>query len=176
MQVIAREAGYTRAVVYRHFASRDELMDALVVRTASRKMAQVYPRLDPSADLGVLLVESLVIVATEVGKDPLLAVIAERNDEGNVADLITRSAALTELLTSAYELAFRSADRGYVRAGVRPADAARFVLSVALGLLLRLVPDADDAEQVRRYATVFVLPALLADPPAPTAVFTPLDD
>ncbi|CPW64336.1 Probable transcriptional regulator%2C TetR family [Mycobacteroides abscessus] len=46
-----------------------------------------------------------------------------------------------------------------------------YVLSVALSLLLGLIPGTDNPEQVRRYVRVFVLPTLLADPPQPEAVF-----
>ncbi|HEU0191200.1 MAG TPA: TetR/AcrR family transcriptional regulator, partial [Mycobacterium sp.] len=173
MQVIAREAGYTRAVLYRHFVTRDKLLDALVLRVALRKMAQIAGRLQGTVDPNVLVVESLVMVATEVAQDPLLDVLSERADDGNVADLIARSTTLSEVLAGHFETAFRDLGAGYLRAGLRPADAARFVLSIALGLLLRLIP-VDDAEQVRRYLRVFVLPALAADPPPVTPVFTPL--
>ncbi|OBH20761.1 TetR/AcrR family transcriptional regulator [Mycolicibacter terrae] len=193
MQVIAREAGYTRAVIYRHFATRDELLDALVVRVAVRKMAEIATRVQatddpggsvrldggeatpgPSYDPGVLVTESLVIVATEVGQDPLLRVISEHTDEGNVAALIARSATLGEVLAGQFEIGFQQAGT-FLRAGLRPGDAAHFVLSVALGLLLRLIPGVDDPDQVRRYVRVFVLPALVAAPPPPGPVFAPLD-
>lgn len=174
MQVIAREAGYTRAVIYRHFATRGELLDALVVRVAGRRMAEIAARLEQAADPqdpGVLVTESLVIVATEVGRDPLLRVISEHTDDGNVAALIARSATLSEVLAGQFEAGFAEAG-DYLRAGLRPGDAARFVLSTALGLLLGLIPGVDDADQVRRYVRVFVLPALVADPPPAGPVFT----
>lgn len=171
MQVIAREAGYTRAVIYRHFATRDELLDALVVRVAARKIAEITARLGPPHDAGHLVTESLVIVATEVVQDPLLRVISEHTDEGNIAALITRSATLGELLAALYEMGFRQAGP-QLRPGLHARDAARFVLSTALGLLLGLIPGAQDADQVRRYVRVFVLPALLADPPPAGLVFT----
>jgi AcrR family transcriptional regulator len=174
MQVIAREAGYTRAVIYRHFGSRDQLLDALVVRVAARKMAAIATRLETTTDPGELVTESLVIVATEVGRDPLLRVISEHTDEGNVAAMIARSATLSEVLAGQFEMGFGQAG-DTLRAGLRPGDAARFVLSVALGLLLGLIPGVGDADQVRRYARTFVLPALLADPPPPGPVFVPLD-
>ncbi|MCV7384333.1 helix-turn-helix domain-containing protein [Mycolicibacter longobardus] len=192
MQVIAREAGYTRAVIYRHFATRDELLDALVVRVAARKIAEITTRLEPATEPGgsarldggeaklepplepgTLVTESLVIVATEVAQDPLLRVISEHTDDGNVAALIARSSTLGELLSGLYEIGFQQAGR-QLRAGLRPGDAARFVLAVALGLLLGLIPGADDPDQVRRYVRVFVLPALTTDPPAAGPVFTPL--
>ena len=209
MQAIAREAGYTRAVIYRHFATRDELLDALVVRVAGRKIAEIGDRLQalagpggsarfdegeaklgpphksggsarfdegeaklgPPHDPGDLVTESLVIVATEVGQDPLLRVISEHTDEGNVAALIARSATLSEVLAGHFEIAFEVAGH-YLRPGLCPGDAARFMLSTALGLLLGLIPGVHDVGQVRRYVRVFVLPALLADPPPPGPVFT----
>ncbi|MEB3030990.1 TetR/AcrR family transcriptional regulator [[Mycobacterium] nativiensis] len=171
MQVVAREAGYTRAVIYRHFATRDELLDALVVRVAGRRMAEIATRLEPATDPAVLVTESLVIVATEVGQDPLLRVISEHTDEGNVAALIARSATLSAVLAGQFEIGFHHAG-DHLRAGLRPGDAARFVLSTALGLLLGLIPGVHDADQVRRYVRVFVLPALLADPPPAGPVFT----
>lgn len=177
MQVIAREAGYTRAVIYRHFATRDELLDALVVRVAGRNIAEITARLQAATepqdlnDPGALVTESLVIVATEVSQDPLLRVISEHTDEGNVAALIARSETLSELLAGMYEAGFRQAG-AQLRPGLHSADAARFVLSAALGLLLGLIPGVQDAEQVRRYVRVFVLPALLADPPPAGPVFT----
>lgn len=174
MQVIAREAGYTRAVIYRHFGTRDELLDALVVRVAVRRMADIATRMPVTDDPGVLVVESLVIVAIEVGRDPLLRVISEHTDDGNVAALIARSATLGEVLAGQFEDGFDEAG-DYLRAGLRAGDAARFVLSVALGLLLGLIPGIHDADQVRRYVRVFVLPALVADPPPAGPVFAPLD-
>ncbi|MEO6793284.1 MAG: helix-turn-helix domain-containing protein [Mycobacterium sp.] len=209
MQVIAREAGYTRAVIYRHFATRAELLDALVVRVAGRKMAQIATRLHeatepggsarldegeaklepphepggsarldegeaklgPPHEPGALVTESLVIVATEVGHDPLLRVISEHTDDGNIAALIARSATLSAVLAEQFEIGFHEGG-DYLRAGLRPSDAARFVLSIALGLLLGLIPGVHDADQVRRYVRVFVLPALVADPPPAEPVFT----
>lgn len=126
--------------------------------------------LETTTDPGELVTESLVIVATDVG-EPLPRAISEHTDEGNVAAMIARSATLSEVLAGQFEKGFHQAG-DKLRAGLRPGDAARFVLSVALGLLLGLVPGADHAEQVRRYVQVFVLPALVADPSPAGPVFT----
>lgn len=170
MDAIAREAGYSRAVVYRHFRNRDDLMDALVVRATMSEIAKMIGRLIVLKDLSEIIPESMVIVSTEVGANPLLHVLADRDDRGTVASLIINSPNLIELLTSMYAGVF-STRMAEVRQGVRPEDAARYVLSVALSLLLGLIPGADNPEQVRRYVRVFVLPTLLANPPAPEAVF-----
>lgn len=171
MAAIAAEAGYSRAVIYRHFATRDALLEALVLRVAHRAMERIAARLAGTTDLADLLVESLVLVATEVGQDRVLAILSEHADTGSVADLIIGSAALDALLTAQFEAAFQGAPAGYLRPGLDAADAARFVLSVALGLLMRLVPGVDDADRMRRYVRVFVLPGLLAEPPPAEPVF-----
>jgi len=64
-----------------------------------------------------------VIVATEFAQDPLLRVISEHTDEGNVAALIARSATLGELLAGLYEAGFRRVGP-QLRAGLYSRDAA----------------------------------------------------
>jgi AcrR family transcriptional regulator len=170
MEAIAREAGYSRAVVYRHFRNRDDLMDALVVRATMGEITKMIGRLIVLKDLAEIIPESMVIVSVEVGANPLLRVLADRDDHGTVASLIVNAPNLIDLLTSMYAGVF-STRMSEVRTGVRPEDAARYVLSVALSLLLGLIPGTDNPEQVRRYVRVFVLPTLLANPPEPEAVF-----
>jgi AcrR family transcriptional regulator len=174
MAAIAKDAGYTRAVIYRHFATRDELVDAVVLRVALRHITAVFTRLADISDVSDLVAESLVIVSTEIALDPVLAVISQRSEEASVADLIVRSPRLTDMLTAMYSVGFAQVEPGYLRAGLRPGDAAHFVLGIEMILLLRLIPGTDDADQVRRYARCFVLPALLADPPPAGPVFQPL--
>ncbi|MGH3722763.1 MAG: helix-turn-helix domain-containing protein [Mycobacterium sp.] len=170
MEAIAREAGYSRAVMYRHFRNREDLMDALVVRTTMNEIAKMIGRLIVLKNLTEIIPESMVIVSVEVGANPLLRVLADRDDRGTVASLIVNAPNLIDLLTSMYAGVF-STRISEVREGVRPEDAARYVLSVALSLLLGLIPGTDNPEQVRRYVRVFVLPALLSNPPEPEAVF-----
>ena len=58
------------------------------------------------------------------------------------------------------------------RAGLRPKDLAQFFISTSISMLLGVIPGSDDPETVRRYIDVFVLPAVVAHPPHPGAVFT----
>lgn len=170
MEAIAREAGYSRAVMYRHFRNRDELMDALVVRVTMTQIIKMSARLMVLQDLPEVMTESLVIVATEVGTNPLLAVLTERGDGISVATLISNAPNLLNLLTSMYDGLF-SAHADDMRPGLRPHDAARYILSVALSLLMGAVPGTDDPKHIRRYVHTFVLPTLLAHPPEPEDVF-----
>ena len=38
-------------------------------------------------------------------------------------------------------------------------------------MLLGVIPDIDDPQTARRYVEMFVLPAILVDPPPPRGVF-----
>jgi len=59
---IAREAGYSRGSIYRHFPTRDKLVDALVQRTTQRHMLRILERLPADTDLIGIITESMVIV------------------------------------------------------------------------------------------------------------------
>ncbi|MGL5441021.1 MAG: helix-turn-helix domain-containing protein, partial [[Mycobacterium] stephanolepidis] len=122
MEAIAREAGYSRAVVYRHFRNRDDLMDALVVRATMSEITNMIGRLIVLKDLAEIIPESMVIVSVEVGANPLLRVLADRDDRGTVASLIVNAPHLIDLLTSLYAGVF-STRMAEVRQGVRPEDA-----------------------------------------------------
>ncbi len=67
---IAREAGYSRGTIYRHFPTRDSLVDELVQRTTTRHMMGILERLPAGADLLGILTESMVIVSAELIRDP----------------------------------------------------------------------------------------------------------
>ncbi len=171
MEAIGREAGYSRAVMYRHFRNRDALLDSLVVRVMMTEISNMMVRLVVLHDLAEMLTESLVIVATEVAKNPLLQVLSERADGSSLASLIVDAPNLVDVLKSMYEGVF-AGRADVMRPGLPPADAARYVLGTALSLLLGVIPNTDDPKQVRRYVRTFVLPALVAAPPEPEEVFT----
>jgi hypothetical protein len=54
---------------------------------------------------------------------------------------------------------------------LRPGDVGQFIIATALAMLLGVIPDIDRPQTARRYVETFVLPAILAEPPAPRAVF-----
>ncbi|MFC0039765.1 TetR/AcrR family transcriptional regulator [Actinomadura rayongensis] len=162
MEAIARRSGYTRAVLYRHFANRDEVVGALALRATERSVAEATARFVGPFDPQRVITESLVFVATEVARDPLLARLT---GEGGFARLVTAHPEIAALLTESYELGLAGCLPGSLRPGLGSAEAAGYVLSIALALLMGAVPDAGDPDAVRRYVRAFVLPALFTDPP-----------
>jgi AcrR family transcriptional regulator len=168
MEVIAREAGYSRTAMYRQFPNRRQLLQAMVQRTTLRYQLSITERLPDGAGLAEILVESMVIVATELIDDPLLKTISEQAEEGFLAHLVASSPDLALLV----EAMLAGAAAGEVRPGLQPGDVGQFIISTAVALLLGVIPGTRDPGTARRYLETFVLPAILATPPGPTPVFT----
>ncbi|MCX2930963.1 TetR/AcrR family transcriptional regulator [Mycobacterium sp. CVI_P3] len=166
---VARRAGVTRAVLYRHFGGRDELLVAVAAQVMDRYVAQVIEDLMPTDDVSGLITESLVFVATVVSRDPLLTILASGVEHG-LASLIANSPVLSAKVSGLYEQVF-VLFQGDLRPGLRPGDVGRYILSVALALLMDVIPGSDDAATVRRYVRTFVLPAIVLVPPEATPVF-----
>ncbi|OCB54191.1 TetR family transcriptional regulator [Mycobacterium vulneris] len=169
MEVIAHEAGYSRTAIYRQFANRNELIAAMVQRTTQRHMSSILTRIPEGAGPIDLLVESLVIVATELVSDPLLNTIADQTTDGTIASLIANDSDLTELVQTTVE-AMIADDAGQFRTGLHAHDLAQFIIATALGFLVRAVPVADP-DVARSYIQTFILPAVVKKPPPPRRVF-----
>ena len=170
MEVIAREAGYSRGNIYRHFETRERLLEALVHRTTQRHMVGMLHRL-PGADPLDLVVEALVIVATELAEDPLLRTVSEESENRTVAHLIANDGALTEMVEAVMEQMMSGERAATLRSGLRAKDIAQYVISTAISMLSGNIPDIGDPQVARRYVEVFVLPPLVEHPPPPRSVF-----
>jgi AcrR family transcriptional regulator len=171
MEVIAGEAGYSRGSIYRHFPTRDSLVDALIQRITQRHMAGILDRLSPDAGPLGILVESMVIVATELIHDPLLKTISDESEEGTVGRMLANNSALVQMVEPVMAEMLSSDGGNQFRQGLRSKDLAQFFISTSISLLLGVIPGTEDPAAVRRYIDVFVLPAVVAHPPQPRAVF-----
>jgi AcrR family transcriptional regulator len=171
MEIIAREAGYSRAAMYQQFPNRRRLLEALVQRATQRHQAKILQRLPENADLATILVESLVIVASELINDPLLRTISEQTDEGSVAHLIANDVSLPQLVDELVTTMAGDSAGSVFRPGLEPADIGKFIIATALAMLLGATPGTDDPDTARRYLRTFFLPAILRNPPEPTTVF-----
>jgi AcrR family transcriptional regulator len=169
MAEVSRRAGVTRALLYRHFSGRDDLIVGVAGQVMDRYVAEVVARFTPTDDVGHLITESLVFVSTVVARDPLLKVLASPHHDG-VARLLTDSPALRSRLSDLYGHVLVVYGES-LRPGLIPADVGQYILSVALALLIGAVSGSGEADVVRRYVQTFVLPAILAVPPRPRQVF-----
>jgi AcrR family transcriptional regulator len=171
MEVIAQEAGYSRGSIYRQFPTRESLVETLVQRTTQRHMARIVDRLPADADAVSYLVESTVIVATELVDDPLLRSISDQYDERTVAHMLANNSDVLKTAETAMEEMLNADSGERFRRGIRPKDLAQFFISTSISMLLGVIPGTEDPEVARRYIEVFMLPAVVADPPPPRDVF-----
>jgi AcrR family transcriptional regulator len=176
MEAIAREAGYSRGSIYRHFPSRDRLVEALVRRRTQRHMTRLPAHQSEGAGLVNALVESMVIVATELVDDPLIKVISDTSDKRSVAEMLAGNAALADTVEELLEILLAEDDGTQFRRDLRPRDVAQFLIATSMSMLLGVVPGTESPEIARRYIETFVLPAFVANPPAPRAVFPDADE
>lgn len=171
MELVAREAGYSRGSIYRHFPTRDSLVEALIQRITQRHMGNILGRLPADAGPLDILVESTVIVATELVHDPLLKTISDQSDEGIVGHMLANNATLVQMVESVIEDMLASDGGDQFRRDLRPKDLAQFFISTSISMLLGVIPGSEEPETARRYIDVFVLPAILEHPPRPRSVF-----
>ncbi len=167
---IADEAGLSRSLVYRHFQSRDEMVLASVERAGNRLMAAAASAFERSETLAELVTGLLVEVVWRARNDPLLAASFGGTNWNRAASLLTDS---ERLLGSPgeFETAFRTQRPGFVeelREGLEFADALEFVRTFGMVLVHAPTRIAGSRARIRRYVETFLLPALVADPPAPT--------
>jgi len=154
---IAREAGCSRATLYRYFGSRQELVSAAVHVEASRVVTLAREVADSADTLEDAVVGVLGVAGHELGEHPALRFVADVEPE--------------QVLPY---LAFAGGDRFLQDAAeaIAPCfarfvghDATRAAEWVArIGLALWLSPTApvslSDAEALRGYVRAFVLPAI----------------
>jgi AcrR family transcriptional regulator len=172
MDVIAREAGYSRGTIYRTFPTRESLVDALAQRTTQRHFTQILARLPDGADPIALLVEAMVIVATELNQDPLLRKIADQDGEHTIAFKLANNDNLL-LMAETWIAAMIEQDRtDTFKPGLRPKDLSRYLIATSIAMLLGVIPGIENPDTARRYINVFILPAIITNPPAAGEVFT----
>ena len=174
MESIAQEAGYSRAAMYRQFPNRQSLDDALIARTTQRHMTTILQRQQDGAGPLEVIAGSLTIVATELAQDPLLKTIGEASNDGTVAQMLAKSAVIAELAEPVIESVLREDAGQTFRRDLDAHDVAQYLIATALSLLLGIVPGTQDRDVARRYIDVFILPAIVIDPPKPCTVFPPI--
>lgn len=147
MADVATAAGVTRATVYRHFADRDALLDALGLEIAGAILPDVLATLDDVPLLDVADELATFVTAAAAEHPHLVVALAGRierlareavSDEPLTAVLAQRRAA-GELRSPLSDAWIAAAVRALCLAAVadpRPADAVRTDLATTLRLLL----------------------------------------
>lgn len=159
MDDVARQAGIGRVTVYRHYADKHALFQAVVLRECGRAIRDIEARLAVIADMDERIVESFVLVVNGSRQHPLMRRLLDTEPEWLLPHLTIKGQALLDF------------GRGYIarylrHAGVgKPGDdrvdiIAEVFMRILNSLLLTpggvLAPDDDDV--LRANARRFILP------------------
>jgi len=158
---IAREADVPRPHIYRHYASKDAIVHAVILRAIERhheRLAKRLPIAGPSADLILATLVSGVLDAA----DEVQALT--RVDSAHVtARSLAESPEIMATLQGHWQAVLEHArEREELREHVEIEAATRWLVFVQLSYLALGSPPKRQLEQEMR---AFVLPALLADGP-----------
>lgn len=154
---IAREAGCSRATLYRYFGSRQELVTAAVRTEAVRVTTLAHDAAGAAGSLEDAVVAVLVVAGTELGEHPALRFVAEVEPE-LVLPYLTFAGG-DQFLRDAGEALAPCFERFVATDATRAAE-----WIARIGLALWLSPTAPvsltDPRALRGYVRAFVLPAL----------------
>lgn len=162
---IAREAGYSRATVYRLFpGGKDALIDEVTAAELSRFFASLGARLDAAESLEDVLVDGITCSARFIAGHGALQFLLAHEPETILPRICF--APVDRVLGTV-----RAFGAPYLERWVGPEQApkaAEWVARIVLSYTLSPADDVDlaDEESVRRLVRSFVLPGLLAPVPA----------
>jgi AcrR family transcriptional regulator len=154
MNDVAREAGVSRGSVYRYFADRAALVQAVLERTSERHIALAEPSIRRKRSLDAKVAEAAAFIREHID-DELSLGLRARPDEPEVAALRLAQAARTLNRWIDFWVPFlaEARDRGEVRRDLDLRQAAEWIMRILISLVT--VPsvtfDHTDSEQVRTY-------------------------
>lgn len=156
---VAETAGLGRQTVYRHFASRDDLITAVLVARLDVIVVQLRPVSESCADLEEALTVLNVASVEAVKGDPLLSVIVEQSGDRRLERfMMARDSPLVDQTMVLWGPHLRHARAsGAVKDGLADQDIAAWIRAVQLILLLR--DDLDAGEQTKMLRQ-FLVPSI----------------
>ena len=159
---VAQAAGVSRATLYRHFKSRDELLLAVVVREAARLAAEAEVLLQRFDDVGSWIVEGMLLCLREIPRRPLLAMLFAPEEVGSASRLVLTSERLLEIGADILRPMFEPARRrGLLRESVEIEALIEWVLRILVSYLTVPSHLARSEPELRHLLRVMILPAVL---------------
>jgi AcrR family transcriptional regulator len=162
---IAREAGVSRASVYRYGGSRDELVLHVTLRRFEEWVDGVVEHARRAGTAADVVAEAIIWTARTVERDPSLASLFEGGTAREASDVLTARPrrGATNAWRERYG-ALLEQHAGELRHGLTADEVADHVLGVILDLLSHR--HRREVEELRAWITTWVLPAVLEARPA----------
>jgi AcrR family transcriptional regulator len=165
IEEIGEAAGLSRASVYRYAGSRDEIVQGVTLRRYRDWVDGVIRHVERFGTAADKLVEVVVWTVRTVRRDPAaMRLVSSGAAPATAATAGTSPTARSEidLFTDRMATALEPV-RAELRPGLAPEAAARRLLDVTID---RLGRGARPDDRLRDWLVAWVLPALLAEPPA----------
>ena len=165
MEDVGREAGASRATLYRYFGNRDELLLAALTRQARRLAAEAEVYLSRNFDsVGDYLVEGLLFCLREIPARPLIGTLFTRNGLGAASRIALTSEEMLAIGVEVLRPMFEPArERGLLRETVRIEATIEWILHILASYLMAPSRVATSEDEMRRLLRAMLLPAVLAD-------------
>lgn len=157
---VAREAGYSRATVYRFFpGGKDGLLDVVACVEVGRAFATIAERLDVATDLEDLLVGGMTTAARLISEHRALQYLLANEPEVVLPRISFHQADPVLRNVSAFAAPYLAR---WVAPHVDAARAAEWVARIVLSYSYcpSTTVDLGDEESVRKLVRTFVLPGL----------------
>ncbi len=156
---VARAAGCSRSSLYRYFDTKDELIIAVLARRIEQMSQRIDIELTDIRDPAEHIVMGLVRAMELARSDPQFAVLFSEPNSPTVIRIA--GSALPRLLGSLVGSVLPSSEkRGWLPPGVPAEEAARWIVTVAIGLLTFDSERAGDREALIEYLERFLVPSL----------------
>ena len=162
MDDVARKAGVGRMTVYRRFAGKAALVDALAVRECRRCLAVVAAAIDPDAAVVDRIATMFVTVLRVIREHPLLERLARHEPEALLAELTRDNSLVFRLVREFLVQRVREAEAAGELGGVDAEVAAE--LGLRLGASFVLMADSvlplDDIAATHQTVRALLAPML----------------
>ncbi|MGH8983569.1 MAG: TetR/AcrR family transcriptional regulator [Acidimicrobiia bacterium] len=154
MNDVAREAGVSRGSVYRYFADREALVQAVLERSSERQIETAEPAIRRRRTLAAQVAEAAVFIRSHLDDDLSLG-LRVHPDEAELATLRLARAEQTLEAWIEFWVPYLEAarERGEVRGNLDVRTAAEWIMRVLVSLVTMpsVTVDLKDPAQVRRY-------------------------
>jgi AcrR family transcriptional regulator len=154
MNDVAREADVSRGSVYRYFADREALVQAVLERSSERSIEAAAPLVRRRRTLAAKVAEAAVFIRSHLD-DELSLGLRAHPDEAEIATLRLARAEQTLDRWIAFWVPYleEARDRGEVRPDLDARAAAEWIMRILVSLVTMssVTIDLTDPSQVRRY-------------------------